>query len=400
MADSRQGESDPFKKSTRVQRSPVGAGGMEPVEGLVERRRSVASVKRRRDADEDESILEEGDSRALLRAELEDYLFSETSKVSRSASSFILRKWRKLEELLCLSELKVAELSGRLIEREGMAPQAPVPSYADVSRQMPRVGRKPVVTRDPEKTVLLYPKDSTTTDSEITKRAVKEAVVPKDAGIQVRVFKKVQNGGVIIETATRQGAVKFKEITSKVPSIRVAEPRKILPKLLIYDVEQTMQESAFKEFLYSQNLADKGILREVVDRSVKLCFKTGRKDTPTCNWVVEVPPEVRSILLEEGRAYLDFAACKVVDHLAVPRCYKCQGYGHVERLCRRQGGPLCSHCGGEGHLRRECSKAAEKPLCLNCSAARRPCDHRVGTFECPMYRRLVEHRLSLTDYGQ
>lgn len=161
-----------------------------------------------------------------------------------------------------------------------------------------------------------------------------------------------------------------------------------------------MSVEDFKDHLLTQNLADKEFSKEDVEKQVRLCYKTGRRDTPTCNWVIEVSPQIRSVLLDEGRFYLDFAACKVVDHLVVTRCYKCQRYGHVEKHCKRAGGPLCSHCGREGHLRSACSRSDDKPVCINCLAAKRPCEHRVGSTDCPMYRRLLENHLSLVDYGQ
>ena len=94
-----------------------------------------------------------------LRQQLEDYLFKESSKVSKSSASFILRMWHQLEKICQSKIVEKAEVAAEnkllktLIkqkdpERSGprLAPAAA--SYADVTKIPPRVGKKIVAPQD------------------------------------------------------------------------------------------------------------------------------------------------------------------------------------------------------------------------------------------------------------
>ena len=97
--------------------------------------------------------------------------------------------------------------------------------------------------------------------------------------------------------------------------------------------------------MYKQNLEESGVKRTEMADGFLICYKTGRRDLPVGNLVVEVSPKIRETLLDAGRVYIDFAACRVVDHLSVTRCYRCQGYGHGVKFCKKS---VCSHCGKVG----------------------------------------------------
>ena len=253
--------------------------------------------------------------------------------------------------------------------------------------------------RDAEKVILVYHKDETKTDSEETKKALKEVIAPKDLGIQPRAIRKVQKGGVVVESGTRRGAQKIREIAGRVEKLKIAAPRKILPKILVYDLDRELTDEDIGEYMFKQNLVEAGVKRAELAEGFRICYRTGRRDLPVVNLVVEVSPKIREILLDAGRVYIDFAACRVVDHLSVTRCYRCQGYGHGVKFCKKpEGECVCSHCGKVGHYFRNCNVGGENPSCANCLAAKKPSDHRVGTSECPIYKRLVAQRVSMTQY--
>ena len=213
--------------------------------------------------------------------------------------------------------------------------------------------------------VIVYQKDETKIDSEETKKALKEVITPKDMGLQIRSLRKVQKGGVVVESGTRQGAQKIREIAGKVEKLKIAMPRKILPKMIVYDVDRELQDGDIAEFMFKQNLEEAGIKQTEMEEGFRVCYRTGRRDMPVVNLVVEVSPKIREVLFDAGRVYIDFAACRVVDHLSVTRCYRCQGYGYGIKFCKKpERECVCSHCGKVGHDFRTCTVGGEKPLSL------------------------------------
>lgn len=299
--------------------------------------------------------------------------------------------------------MEIAHLGGRLAERcelmETAKVTATTTTYAAVTKKMPKIGNKTVTPRDAEKVVLVYPTDESITDSEDTKKMVKGVLVPKEQGITIKAVKKIQKAGLVIESGTRRSAEEIKELTTRGKRLRVAPPKRILPKMLIYDVGHNLKEEEIMEYVYMQNLEEHEISQNLMMDGFKILFKMGRREGPKVNIVVEVDPKIRELLLEAGRVYIDYDACRVVDFLHVSRCFKCQAYGHVRKTCKSTGESLCSHCGRAGHEYAGCPRKWDTPTCVNCLAAKRPCDHRVGTMECPMYKRLVEQRTSMTYYG-
>jgi hypothetical protein len=148
----------------------------------------------------------------------------------------------------------------------------------------------------------------------------------------------------------------------------------------------------------SKSLAEYGIKKEEM-AGFRVLYRVGRRDADVVNIVVELDPKIRELLLENGRVYIDYDSCRIVDFYHISRCYRCQGYGHVQKFCKRSGDSVCSHCGRAGHEHMNCPRREEKPVRVNCLSAKKPSDHRVGTLECPMYKRMVEQRIGRTHFG-
>ena len=123
-------------------------------------------------------------------------------------------------------------------------------SYSQAAGSLPKVGKKTVVPRYVEKVVLVYQKDETKVDSEETKKVIKEIITPKESGIQIGAIRKVQKGGVVVESGTRRGAQKIRELAGKVETLKIAAPRRILPKMIIYDVDRDLADGEIQEYMY------------------------------------------------------------------------------------------------------------------------------------------------------
>jgi hypothetical protein len=132
----------------------------------------------------------------------------------------------------------------------------------------------------------------------------------------------------------------------------------------MYDVPRDISEKEIQSCMKKQN-QERLSENDVAD--IKFCFRTGRKDQKETNWVTEAPPQVREKLLR-SKVFISWNACKVRDYVAISRCYKCQGYGHVAKYCRVNC-DICAHCAGSGHSTKACPNKDKHPSCVNCKKA-------------------------------
>jgi hypothetical protein len=65
------------------------------------------------------------------------------------------------------------------------------------------------------------------------------------------------------------------------------------------------------------------------------------------------------------------------------RCYRCQAYGHVAVMFRREV-PRCEKC-AEGHEIKKCVALGKVVVCVNCRGA-----HGTGDQKCPVRERQIE----------
>ena len=309
-----------------------------------QRRGSVTSVggsKRRRDAEE----VEEDEGYLKIRQEMEEYLFNDNNKVSKTAAKNILASFARLEAENVKLRIRTAKLEGQLLERrmETREMAAKQKTFADVvGAPRPKIGKKEVVPKPMDQTVLVYPVDEKKDDSDETKKVLKDILKPKEEGWQIRSMRKVRKGGVAVETGSAKTVQRIKEVARTQPTIKCVEPSRRRPMVQIFDVDIDLNEEQLKECLFKQNLEDAGFSERQVREEVKFRFRTGRRNDEICNWVVECPTKIRDELITKQRVYIDFASCRVVDYLAVARCYMCQEYGHTQKFCTGKGKQILS----------------------------------------------------------
>lgn len=136
------------------------------------------------------------------------------------------------------------------------------------------------------------------------------------------------------------------------------KPKALKPIIMIYDVEKGQREERMLE-IYEKNLEDKGLTVQEfkAEFSVRHDFenrirgrgeqsrKDGEEETTKANWVVEFSGRVRKLLRGRDKIYIGWECCRVKDYVDLARCYKCQRYGHVAKVCQNK--EVCSFCAGE-----------------------------------------------------
>ncbi|XP_076230262.1 uncharacterized protein LOC143176008 [Nomia melanderi] len=230
-----------------------------------------------------------------------------------------------------------------------------VKSYATVT-----MSKKDIIEKGPTRHVVtVYLKDNNS-DWEQTRKAMARGFRPTQEKLQVKAVKKISKGGLLVETATKEGLQRLinnKPLQSL--GLKIGTPPKKKPKMVIYNVPD-LDEKQLLFALEKQN--GESISPEAI-KEIKPLFKTGKGNSK--NWVIEVSPKARKALKDRGRLFLEWQVCHVRDYVVAGRCFRCQAFGHIAKHCRAVA-DTCGHCAQEGHSFKECPNTKEKPSCINC----------------------------------
>lgn len=120
----------------------------------------------------------------------------------------------------------------------------------------------------------------------------------------VRAVQKTRNRGIAIETVSERELNEIKEcIKFAEVGLKVEEPRKIGPNLIVYDVPNVLTNEEFLSELYDKNL--KGCVGESIYKErVRVISRNSKKDAACGNVILEVPVCVKNKLCVEGRVFV------------------------------------------------------------------------------------------------
>lgn len=102
--------------------------------------------------------------------------------------------------------------------------------------------------------------------------------------------------------------------------------------------------------------------------------------------LISLPARIAKKIINDGRLRVGWVRCRIYEHLAPIRCFKCLNYGHIARHCKsdvdRTG--ICLKCGVDGHKAKQC---VAKPKCVLCKTdSPTGNEHPTGSRSCPAYK--------------
>lgn len=268
-------------------------------------------------------------------------------------------------------------------------------SYASMTKK----GTQHLIRPSKLSTVAIFPEDKKKT-SEETRALVQTIINPEELKLQVRGVWNTKNGGVIISSENKEDIKKLKSSEKLTSSgLTVAEQDKRKPKMIVFGLPKDLEEKEFFDHLFVQNIAPKlsDLSRDQFIRCVRLSHKSGKKEAQTCNFILEIPANIRNVLKNQERVFINWSSFPIRDFTHVSRCFKCHQYGHSAKFCRDRN-PTCGHCGQIGHEMRDCSKREVAPVCATCLRYKKPSNHRTGDEHCPARKHAVSRYIESTDY--
>ena len=203
--------------------------------------------------------------------------------------------------------------------------------------------------------------------------------VSGSVNVRVRAIRNVREG-VAVETVSEKECQALRECARFGDAgLRVETPRRVGPRIIVYDVPRGLNNEWLTSELYERNV--RGVIeKEDFLLKSRVIARNGRKEVNVENVILEVPACVRDRLMSERRVFVGWMAFRMNEYERVFRCYGCYGFTHRISECKRER--LCSKCSKPGHTGRECTYA---PHCANCSAKNLPAGHAILSSDCPEY---------------
>jgi len=245
-------------------------------------------------------------------------------------------------------------------------------------------------------------------ESEVTKKMVKEKVDIKNLEVGITKLKKGNKGSIILGCESEREMEKLRETMREKlgEDFKVTEPRGSKPKLKIVNVgeeELQLDDVILIDTIKKQNKIDEKLYIKIVKRIVKGRSDNNARDRgerkEDGSLILEVDEMTHELLLRREKINIGWRKCLVFDYYSIKRCFKCWGYYHIAKNCKRE--ETCQKCAGK-HKISDCK--ATKMRCVNCM-------HKIKTYnlkindehnalsrKCPTFIRALEEEKKRTGW--
>jgi len=294
----------------------------------------------------------------------------------------------------------LARISGLSEPRENVSSNISYkPSYASVASAgsaKVRVARGPTLDIPKTTNLLILPKDGVKfSNSRDTRDVFQKTLKPSDYDLKVKSISAVKNKGIRVE-AHSVDLPKIRDSRElEEAGLKLMQENKMHPRLIIHGVPCCITKEDLRSEIIALNLKD----ADTSEVKVVYVFPS-KENRKSINCILEVPPNIRTILLKKTHVFVNFSACRISDYINVLQCFKCLAFGHLARHCKFIA--LCEHCAGV-HEMKECQLRNEDPICGNCKrwAPQEENKHSaLDSKKCPIlnHRRIAD-RIKSINYG-
>jgi hypothetical protein len=227
-----------------------------------------------------------------------------------------------------------------------------------------------------------------------TKKEIKAKINPTD--LPVNGLRNAARGCVVIEVKDKQSTevVRQKAAETLGDEYEVVVAKTKNPRVKIIGV----YDSASKEALISSIRSQNSFISEE-DTIEVIKIDKSRRHENSYNIVIELDPRTYGKVMEQSRLNIGWNRCRVIDHIYVLRCFKCEQYGHLARDCKNE--LACRIC-AQAHETKDCK--SEEPKCVNCVNAMKKLnlklevDHPVWSDVCKVYKRIEANKKRSINY--
>lgn len=212
---------------------------------------------------------------------------------------------------------------------------------------------------------------------------IREKVKPEEKGAVIKTLRKTRAGDLLIELG--QSSESKSDFGADLQSVlgTKASVRLLVPKttLEVRDLDELATEEEV-------TVAVKSVLGASVESKVFVSKANARGQKMA---IITVGAKEAAKLLSEGHLKVGWVSCRVREKLAVTRCFKCLGFGHVAIRC---SGPdrskFCFKCGGQDHRASACKATESCVLCAQAGLKGDSIKHASGSSRCQAYKQALQ----------
>ncbi|KYN08836.1 hypothetical protein ALC57_19057, partial [Trachymyrmex cornetzi] len=204
--------------------------------------------------------------------------------------------------------------------------------------------------------MMLIVKPKMQQESETTKKLIKEKVDIKSMAMGITKLRKGSNETVIMGCDTGDEMKKLKETEN----YNMKEPPQSRSKIKIINIdmeEMNLDDNELVNIIKKQNKID-AVNMCIVKRIIKeKKNQSGRGEMEVGSVIIELDEKMHELMLKKAKLSIGCKKCPIFDHISVKRCFKCWGYYHIAKNCKRD--ETCHKCAGN-HNSIDCTATKKK----------------------------------------
>jgi len=257
---------------------------------------------------------------------LESFLFNESNKIYRTAIKLIMGKWAILESRLIESILenekskaKINELKIENIKLENK--NKVIPTYARIFDDGSSGTSKtqPVDLKNKKEVILIRPiKDDDKISNDELRVNVTRALDKIKSKLKVRSIRQISRGGLVIEVDSTRDKELIEAAKLDKIGLKLEEPKRVKPSLIIYDVEKEFRAEELKQQLLWKNIDNvtEGNYNEISKEvEFRHCFNT--KNSNRVNWIVQLNGDLWKQLVAKAKVYMNWRVHNIKEYINV-----------------------------------------------------------------------------------
>lgn len=230
---------------------------------------------------------------------------------------------------------------------------------------------------------------------EATLKKVRECIGATDSDMLVRNTQNIRGGGVVLSCANACDTMKVKQLVydNAANEYDVRLPEIKGPRVRISQINADMStDEIINDILQkNENMSNAKI-------EIKKVMKKNLNETKDI--IAEVDARSFEIMMMTKKLFIGWNCCKVDEHVYLKRCFKCCGFSHIEKECKRD--VACSKCAGS-HKSVNCSSRSFG--CVNCMVANQqyglnlPTEHHAWSRNCTVLQKRISKLKEYIQYN-